>query len=197
MRMLNAFGSRPVMMKGLMMSKQMNYEPKSYSLMGNMMNRKCKKAMAPKRMEKKERGMEFVMGLDKMEMDNVKLSKMEVCAPSNINKDIKKINNDKGNDLNKLIMSQDIIQGFWDENENSLLIKNMMNEKFCKIENFVNAEKEIKDKKKVIFTILVLYYLLNDMKDKLDELRLIINKGKKYLNSINYPYDDILQKVGL
>ena len=35
------------------------------------------------------------------------------------------------------------------------------------------------------------------MKDKLDELRLIINKGKKYLNSINYNYDSIIQKIGI
>jgi len=112
-------------------------------------------------------------------------------------KNIKKSNNDNGNDLNKLIISQDIIEGFWDENENSLLIKNKINDIFCKIENFVNADNGIKDKKKVIFTILVLYYLLNDMKEKIDELRLIINKGKKYLKSINYNYDAIVQKIGI
>ncbi len=111
--------------------------------------------------------------------------------------DIKKNNINKGNDLNKLIMSQDIIEGFWDENDNSLLIKKKINQKFVKIEDFVNAEKGIKDKKKVIFTILVIYYLLNDMKDKLDELRLIINKGKKYLNSIGYNYDLIIQIIGI
>ena len=35
------------------------------------------------------------------------------------------------------------------------------------------------------------------MKDKFDELRLIINKGKKYLNSIGYSYDSIIQKTGI
>ena len=105
--------------------------------------------------------------------------------------------NEEKIDLNKLLMSQDIIEGFWDENDNSLLIKKKINQKFVKIEDFVNAEKGIKDKKKVIFTILVIYYLLNDMKDKLDELRLIINKGKKYLNSIGYNYDLIIQKIGI
>ena len=110
---------------------------------------------------------------------------------------IENSNNNNGNDLKKLIMSQDIIEGFWDENNNSLLIKKKMNEKFSKIEKFVNGDKGVKDKKKVIFTILVLYYLLNDMKDKLDELRLIVNKGKKYLNSINYNYDVIVQKIGI
>ena len=105
--------------------------------------------------------------------------------------------NDNKNDLRKLIMSEDIIEGFWDENENTLLIQKKLNEKFCKIESFVNSDEEVKDKKKAIYTILVLYYLLNDMKDKLDELRLIINKGKKYLNSINYSYDTIIQKIGI
>jgi len=92
--------------------------------------------------------------------------------------DIKKNNINKGNDLNKLIMSHIIIEGFWDENDNSLLIKKKINQKFVKIENFVNGEKGIKDKKKVIFTILVIYYLLNDMKDKINDIRLIIIKEK-------------------
>ena len=92
--------------------------------------------------------------------------------------DIKKNNINKGNDLNKLIMSHIIIEGFWDENDNSLLIKKKINQKFVKIEDFVNAEKGIKDKKKVIFTILVIYYLLNDMKDKINDIRLIIIKEK-------------------
>ena len=106
-------------------------------------------------------------------------------------------NKEKGNDFSKLIMKQDIIEGFWDENEYTLKIKNKLNEKFSKIENFVNGDKKIKNKKNAIFTILVLYYLLNDMKDMLSELRLIINKGKKYLNSINYNYDTIIQKIGI
>ncbi len=35
------------------------------------------------------------------------------------------------------------------------------------------------------------------MKDKFDELRLIINKGKKYLDSIGYPYYSVVQKTGI
>ncbi len=99
-------------------------------------------------------------------------------------------------DLNKLLMSQDIIEGFWDENDNTLQIKNK-NEKFTKIESFINSEEKIKEKKKVIFTTIVLYYLINEMKDKFDELRLIINKGEKYLNSIGYSYDSIILSVGI
>jgi hypothetical protein len=80
-------------------------------------------------------------------------------------------------------MVQDIIEGFWDENEITLQIIDKINDKFNRIE--------------VIFTTIVLYYFLNYMKDKFDELRLIINKGKKYLNSLGYPYDYIIQKTGI
>jgi len=105
--------------------------------------------------------------------------------------------NEEKIDLNKLLMSQDIIEGFWDENKNTFQIKNKLNEKYSKVENFVNNEEGIKDKKKAIYTFIVLYYLFNDMKDKLDELMLIINKGKKYLNSIGYSYDTIIHKIGI
>ena len=105
--------------------------------------------------------------------------------------------NEEKIDLNKLLMSQDIIEGFWDENKNTFQIKNKLNEKYSKVENFVNNEKGIKDKKKAIYTFIVLYYLFNVMKDKLDELMLIINKGKKYLNSIGYSYDTIIHKIGI
>ena len=135
---------------------------------------------------------------DKEKIDNRHSENMKrINVDENIKKkEIKKENIGK-DDLNKLLMVQDIIEGFWDENEITLQIIDKINDKFNIIESYVNNEDDIKDKKKVIFTTIVLYYFLNYMKDKFDELRLIINKGKKYLNSIGYPYDSIIQKTGI
>ena len=135
---------------------------------------------------------------DKEKIDNRHSENMKrINVDENIKKkEIKKENIGK-DDLNKLLMVQDIIEGFWDENEITLQIIDKINDKFNIIESYVNNEDGIKDKKKVIFTTIVLYYFLNYMKDKFDELRLIINKGKKYLNSLGYPYDSIIQKTGI
>ena len=135
--------------------------------------------------------------INKRHNEKMRCLESRISVDENIKKkEIKKENIGK-DDLNKLLMVQDIIEGFWDENEITLQIIDKINDKFNIIESYVNNEDGIKDKKKVIFTTIVLYYFLNYMKDKFDELRLIINKGKKYLNSIGYPYDSIIQKTGI
>ena len=131
------------------------------------------------------------------EKEKIKNHHLENMKRIIVDENIIKKENIAKDDLNKLLMVQDIIEGFWDENEITLQIIEKINDKFNIIESYVNNEEGIKDKKKVIFTTIVLYYFLNYMKDKFDELRLIINKGKKYLNSIGYPYDSIIQKTGI
>ena len=131
------------------------------------------------------------------EKEKIKNHHLENMKRIIVDENIIKKENIGKDDLNKLLMVQDIIEGFWDENEITLQIIEKINDKFNIIESYVNNEEGIKDKKKAIFTTIVLYYFLNYMKDKFDELRLIINKGKKYLNSIGYPYDSIIQKTGI
>ena len=153
-----------------------------------------------RRKDEEERRMiheEEMREIDKRHNEKIRCLESRISVDENIKKkEIKKENIGK-DDLNKLLMVQDIIEGFWDENEITLQIIDKINDKFNIIESYVNNEDGIKDKKKVIFTTIVLYYFLNYMKDKFDELRLIINKGKKYLNSLGYPYDSIIQKTGI
>ena len=172
--------------------KAMNAMPMKYK-MNAMPMKKGMNAM-PKRMEEK---MENIMQMEMpMEMD---IMPMEMEKNKDLNPQImsKKMEKNDTNYLSSLLMGQDIIEGFWDENNFTNDVVKTVQEQYNKIESYINSQNDIKEKKKAIYTTIVLYYLLNNMKEKVDELRLIINKGKKYLNSINYPYDDILQKVGL
>ena len=172
--------------------KTMNAMPKKKAM--NAMSMKKGMNAMPMRMEEK---MENIMQMEMpMEMD---IMPMEMEKNKDLNPQImsKKMEKNDTNYLSSLLMGQDIIEGFWDENNFTNDVIKKVQEQYNKIESYINSQNDIKEKKKAIYTTIVLYYLLNNMKEKVDELRLIINKGKKYLNSINYPYDDILQKVGL
>ncbi len=152
----------------------------------------------PMRKEKKKMAIDFMQMEMPMEMEE-NMMPMEMEKHKDLNPKImsKKMEKNDTNYLSNLLMGQDIIEGFWDENNFTNDVVKSVQEQYNKIESYINSQNDIKEKKKAIYTTIVLYYLLNNMKEKVDELRLIINKGKKYLNSINYPYDDILQKVGL
>jgi hypothetical protein len=113
----------------------------------------------------------------------------------NEKKIIKNENKNQFNDLQRIIMSQDIIEGYWEENEDTKNIENKFEEIFNKISNFVDSNEKIKNKSKVKYTFIILYYLINDEKEKLNENKLIINKGKKYLISNNTSYDEIFSKI--
>ena len=171
-------------MKAMPMKKGMNAMP-----MKNKMN--AMPMRMEEKMEKNIMQMEMPMEMDIMPME---MEKNKDLNPQIMSKKMEK--NDT-NYLSSLLMGQDIIEGFWDENNFTNDVVKTVQEQYNKIESYINSQNDIKEKKKAIYTTIVLYYLLNNMKEKVDELRLIINKGKKYLNSINYPYDDILQKVGL
>ena len=54
-------------------------------------------------------------------------------------------------------MSQDIIEGYWEENENTKNIENKFKEIFNKISNFIESNEKIKDKSKVKYTFIILY----------------------------------------
>ena len=65
-----------------------------------------------------------------------------------------------------------------------------MNLVLNKATNIIESDKNItkEDKEKVIYTIIVLFYIHDREEEKASMAKLIINKGKKYLskNGINY-----------
>jgi len=188
---LNMLNNRNLNMpnnRNLNMSKNLNSV--NYNCVeSNRVERKRKEETEGRREEKEmERNIKMINSLHEEKMDCLSLSR-EMFEK---NKNIKKLDN-----FNELIIKQDIIEGFWDENEYTNEVKEKVQEEFNKIQNFVNSQNDILQKKKVIYTFIVLYYILNHMKEKIDELKLIINKAKKFLNSVKYSYDDLLQKSGI
>ena len=99
-------------------------------------------------------------------------------------------------DNTNLIMSQDIIEGSWNENnETKKLINIITMNKFNKIKNKINAMKKGTNAIKIIYTILVIYYLRTKCSSKLKEYRLVINKAKKFLKNNEINYDDIISGI--
>jgi len=107
------------------------------------------------------------------------------------------INKLKKKDIMKLILSQDIIEGYWDENEESkelmnIIDKDIINKINLKIKS-LNKGEEIE--KKIKYTILVLYYLNTAYHDKIGDYKLIINKAEKYLMSQGIQYKEIIESL--
>ena len=91
----------------------------------------------------------------------------------------------KSLNISKLIFSQDIIEGSWNENnETKKLINIITIDKFNEIQNKVNALNPGINKQKIIYTILVIYYLNENCKDKLNEYQLLYFINFPFFNSL-------------
>ena len=97
-------------------------------------------------------------------------------------------------DISSLIISQDAIEGSWNENEETKKLNNILSDKINKINNIIiKLNKE--EKTKIKYTILVIYYLNSFHSDKLNEYKLIINKSKKFLINQGVKYEDIIKGI--
>ena len=93
-------------------------------------------------------------------------------------------------------MTQDIIEGFWDENEETKKLIDIISlDKFNKIENKVNALNKLENGKKIIYTILVIYYLKTNLVQKLNEFKLVLLKAYKFLKENGINYDNIVSDI--
>ena len=108
-------------------------------------------------------------------------------------KKTEKISNEIKDDLTRLIMSQDIMVGAWNENEETKKIINIVTpDIFNKINNKVKGLNKGDQEIKIIYTLLVIYYLNTKHAQKLNDYKLVINKGKKYLISQGINYEDFI-----
>ena len=129
------------------------------------------------------------------ENENIKIEKENIKEENeiiNIEKENIKEENENINELTKLIITQNIFDGFWDENEETKnLIQILPKNKIMEIENKIKKLNK-NEENKIIYTIIVLFYLEYKHKDKLDEFKLIINKANKFLMSHGIKYEDII-----
>ena len=102
-------------------------------------------------------------------------------------------NNEIKDELTRLIIIQDIIEGSWNENEETKKLINIITQdKFNLINNKVKGLNKGEQETKIIYTIVVIYFLMTKHSDKLNEYRLIINKAKKFLMSQGIKYEEFI-----
>ena len=130
---------------------------------------------------------------------------------NNDNEDIvikKQINIDDSKDNNKnvikepkkqinfdeLILSQDLIDGNWTKDAQVEILISQEKEIFDKIKRI--AENKVITDENGIITVFILYYIYENKKEKIEELKFILNKTKAYVNKIfNLEYDDIIKEL--
>ena len=101
-------------------------------------------------------------------------------------------------EFNDMLMSQDIIEGFWDENKDTKFIKdNIKKEKYEKVVQYIQSKNISNDFSKVLYTILVIYYIQKEKAITINEYKLVINKGKKFLVSKGINYDEEIIKINV
>ncbi len=107
-----------------------------------------------------------------------------------------KINNNNNDEqkkfsLNDMILTQDIIDGFWDENKHTKFILSKYQKEYNKIENYLK-EINCKEYKNMAVTFIILYYLKKEESSKLQSYMIIINKAETFLINCGISYDTIL-----
>ena len=100
-------------------------------------------------------------------------------------------------EFNDMLVSQGFMQGFWDENKGTKkLVDKIKKEKFDKIVRLVeNKKNQILDK--IVYTILVIYYIQKEKSKNINEYRLVLNIGKKYLISKGINYDEEIKAINI
>ena len=100
--------------------------------------------------------------------------------------------------FNDMLMAQDIIEGFWDENkETKNIISKVKKGGFEKIVQYIKAKNITDNFNRIVYTILAIYYIEKTKANSIKEYRLVLNKGKKYLLSKGINYDEEIEKMNV
>ena len=111
----------------------------------------------------------------------------------NLIMDINDIKKDVLN-FDELILNQDILEGNWEKDEQSEILMEQEKDIYEKIKKY-SEDKNINDEN-VNITLLVLFYIYNKKNDKVNELKFIIDKAKKYVKKIfNLEYETIIKEI--
>lgn len=103
------------------------------------------------------------------------------------------------NNFDQLILQQDVIEGYWEENSlfNTLLSSNEMKNVYKKAKDYIYKIGELSKnlQSKILATFIVIYYILTVATEKIAETRLIVEKGRKFLESNKMEYSSICEKI--
>ena len=146
-----------------------------------------------------------MMGMKRM--DNSKMNNMNIAQRSktlnlyesnNIKKDneLKKLDLKEKDDVMKIINSQDFIDGFWEINELTEIVKEKYKKEYDLLKGIKNNKIMINDK--VAITILIIYFINKEHAELLDELLMIIAKAKIFIsNEAKESYENIIKEIGI
>ena len=96
--------------------------------------------------------------------------------------------------FDEFILSQDVIEGNWTKDSQSEILIEQENDIYEKINKY-SIDKGIKEENGII-TLFALYYIYTKKKDKINELKFVINKAKDYVKKIfNLEYDEIIKEI--
>ena len=110
--------------------------------------------------------------------------------------------NNKGNQIDfwskenlmKMINTQDFIDGYWEENNYTKIIKEKYQKEFDLLKGLKN--KNINDR--IVLTILIIYFINKEHSELLKDLIMIIKKGKIFIQKeTNDNYENIIKEIGL
>ena len=94
----------------------------------------------------------------------------------------------------KIINTQDFIEGSWDINEQTRIIKEKYEKEFELLKNL--KDKNIDDK--IAITILIIYFINKENSNLLKELVMIIQKGKLFIQEkTKNSYENIIKEIDL
>ena len=102
-----------------------------------------------------------------------------------------KLNLDKKDDIMIIINSQNFIEGFWNINNKTKIIKKKYENEFKLLK-----EKNIDDI--VAITIIIVYFIHKEHKELIEELVMILKKAKLYIQDKGGDsYENIIKKAGI
>ena len=106
----------------------------------------------------------------------------------------KKFDINEKESIMKMIGTQNFIEGYWEENEYTKIIKEKYQKEYDLIKNIKNKNmNEI-----IAITILIIYFMNKEHSNLLSELLMIIKKAKQYiLKETKDNYDNIIKEIGL
>ena len=96
--------------------------------------------------------------------------------------------------FDELILSQDIIEGYWTKDSQIEILITQEKDMYEKIKKY-SDNKGINEENGVI-TLFILYYIYNIKKEKLGELKFVLNKARVYIKKIfKLEYADIVKEI--
>ena len=175
--------------KGLKARKNFGYSCKCKKSVSSVVSyKKAKEKKCEMKREEKKENEENIFEIFGCEYEENK-------SKESIEKKEEKENDlDNKENLMKMINTQDFIDGFWDENNYTKIIKEKYQKEFDLLKNLEN--KNINDK--IALTILVIYFITKEHSELLKDLIMIIKKGKIFIQKeTNDNYENIIKEIGL